>query len=152
MNYVFSPVEKLSFTNLYVLKILIHHSTFGYAVSFVEAEFLAECIFTEPNLYKGVHQPFIRVICHTATILNLTYHVTNSTPGDPLKPNRKKWLQLILFSLMYIFLSKNIWYTKSCNPVPFESKLFSYHSCVNITLYSQNNFKDFSKYNSLATN
>lgn len=85
-------VEKLSFTNLYVLKVLIHRSAFRYVVSFVEAEFQTEYVFIEPNLYKGIHESFVIVICHTTTILNLTYHVTNSTPGDPLKATRKHWL------------------------------------------------------------
>lgn len=138
--------KQFSFTNLYVLKVLIHHSIFGYAVSFVETEFLTECVFTEPNLYKGVHESFVEVICHTITILDLTYHVTNSTPADPLKPSRNHWLQLIPSYLLRPPLEKTA--DVPCLSHSKES-YFPITLFFIIVLHSLNTCKDFSKWNLL---
>lgn len=71
-------------TNLNVLKIAIHCAAFWNAVSLVKGEIWSKHVFTEPNLCKRVQQPLIVVVSDSASILDLSNHVTDCGPGHTL--------------------------------------------------------------------
>lgn len=74
-----------SFTNLYILKVLIHICALGDIVALVEKEIRSKHIFTKPDFSECVQQTFVIVISHPATILNLPYHIANCSPRDTLQ-------------------------------------------------------------------
>lgn len=73
-----------SWTNLYKLKVVIHRVALRNTVSSGKAEIRSKHVFTEPHLSKCVQQSLIIVVSDSASILNLSYHVADSTPGDTL--------------------------------------------------------------------
>lgn len=81
--------EILKVTNLDILKVVIHRAAFWNIISLVKGEIWAKHIFTEPNLSKRIQQPLVVVISDPASILNLSYHVADSGPGDTLG----KWIE-----------------------------------------------------------
>lgn len=72
-------------TNLDILKIVIHCVAFRNIIPLVKAEIWSKHIFTEPDLSKCVQQPLIVVVGDSASVLNLSYHVADSGPGDALR-------------------------------------------------------------------
>lgn len=67
-------------THLNICKILVNIGTFGDAVALIEVEGRAKHVLTEPHLGKGVEEALVIVISHTATVLNLSYHVSHCVP------------------------------------------------------------------------
>ena len=53
-------------------------NNFGYVMcTFVEVEFIAESVWTEPDLSVCVQESFIVIISNTTAIVDFTNHVTN---------------------------------------------------------------------------
>lgn len=67
-----------------VVHVLLHLGTLGDDVALVEAEVALEHVLSKPDFTEGVEQPLVVVVCHTATILNLTKHVADTGPVHSL--------------------------------------------------------------------
>lgn len=68
---------------------LINFVAFGNDITFVEDELRGEHVFTEPHSTESVQQTLVKVISHTASILDLTKHVAHTDPVYPLKIRKK---------------------------------------------------------------
>lgn len=75
-----STIIHLDVTHLDVCQILVNIGAFWDAVALVEVEGRSEHVLTEPHLSKGVEEPFVIVISHAASILNLSDHVSYCVP------------------------------------------------------------------------
>lgn len=70
----------LGATHLNVCEILVNTGAFRDAVALVEVERRSKRVFAEPHLGKGVEETLVVVVSHTATILNLSDHVSHCGP------------------------------------------------------------------------
>jgi len=69
---------------LNVCQILVHIGAFWDAVASVEVEGRYKHVLTEPHLGEGVEEALVIVIGHTATVLNLSDHVSHCGPRHTL--------------------------------------------------------------------
>lgn len=67
-------------THLNVCHILVNASALWDVVALVEVEVRSKHFLAEPHLSKGVEEPLIIIVGHTAAILNLTNHVSHCGP------------------------------------------------------------------------
>lgn len=67
-------------THLNVCHIQVNASALWDVVALVEVEVRSKHFLTEPHLSKGVKEPLIIIVSHTAAVLNLTNHVSYCGP------------------------------------------------------------------------
>ena len=67
-------------THLDVCQILVHTAAFRDAVTLVEVEGRSKHFLTEPHLRKGIEEVLVIVVSHTASVLNLSDHVSHCVP------------------------------------------------------------------------
>lgn len=60
----------------------------GDDIALVEVKLRAEHVLTEPHTTECIKQAFVKVICHTATILNLPKHIAYTNPIHTLEKLR----------------------------------------------------------------
>lgn len=63
-----------------VLVVVGNLGTFGNDVALVEDKILQEHGFTKPHFAEAVQQTFVKIVCHTAAILDFTEHVAHTSP------------------------------------------------------------------------
>ena len=72
-----------------ILVVLSHLHALGDDIALVEAECWGEHGLAEPHLAEGVEQTLVKVICHTAAILDFSQHVAHTRPVDSLGDGRE---------------------------------------------------------------
>ena len=64
---------------------LVDLAAFGDVVALVEDKARLEHVLAEPNATESVQQPFVIVVGHTASVLDLSKHVPHTNPVDALQ-------------------------------------------------------------------
>lgn len=59
-------------------------------IALIKLEGIFKHVLTKPHPGESVEQPFVKVVCDTTTVLNLTKHVMYRDPRHTLRGGRKE--------------------------------------------------------------